>query len=185
MQQLYSSSQHWQAENKVILPSHLPISFQSSPPLILPELAGSPRVLSYRAQYLQPWELERQFLSDRCTLWLIPVKVWDTEVKQLKLGSHHYWKENKTTNSPATSPRPPHPHPSLLISVGTWETSGNEARCIAPRAAAGLNKLELYCPSHSPTGVVLWERGDLVTEEMPPQGTQGIFYHPEELEKLE
>lgn len=52
------------------------------------------------------------------------------EVRQLESGSHHYRKENKTINTPATSPNPPHPYPLRLILAEAPGTPQAAQHCI-------------------------------------------------------
>lgn len=71
----------------------------------------------------------------------------DTEMRQLRSGSHHYWgKQNHKHARGLFQPTPP-PAIKADPSIGTWDTSGSAALHLASGEARGLQGLRNPLPT--------------------------------------
>lgn len=120
-------------------------------------------------------------LQQQMRTWANPSdKGGDTEARQLRSGSHHYWEENKVTNTPEASHSPSCPHPSWLILEEAPGTPQSEQHCVwllwQPENFRGLeNPMTDVCPETE----VTWSQ----RRGPPTQGIQGIFHHPAEIQE--
>lgn len=110
----------------------------------------------------------------------------DTEARQLRSDSHHYWEENKVTNTPEASLSPSCPHPSWLILEEAPGTPQSEQHCVwllkQPENFRGLENPmtdhilpQEWCPETE----VTWSQ----RRGPPTQGIQRIFHHPAEIQE--
>lgn len=105
-------------KNKATEPGCLPSSSHSSPPHTLPELAAGPSGW-WATQHIicssENWRDRRIFPEHQVHTEANPSdRGRDTEVRQLRSGSCHYWEENKATSAPASLSKLTPPHPRWL-----------------------------------------------------------------------
>lgn len=112
VQQLFSRSYHCQTENKTTKAGHLPLPSQSSLSCTLLELASGTRIncISERWTTKQSiYNTEIAFEWQMHTVANPSDKGGDTKARQLRSGSHHYFRKTKLQTH--QWPLPTHPAP--------------------------------------------------------------------------
>lgn len=105
----------------------------------------------------------------------------NTEARQLRSGSYHYWEEDKATNIPVTSPNPTHPH---LLKLIPEEEPGTPHLHLAAGAAHGLQELETLSPatfSHKGADLRLRRLGDRGGTHLARK--KNDIFHPAEIQE--
>lgn len=167
VQQLYSSSHNFQAENSNKA-MYIPLPSQMSLPCTLQDLAGSLRKTSSKCRVTEQntynlvnW---REFLNSRHTATKPSDKGGDTEVRHLRSGSRHYWEKNKATDTTAASPSPAHPTLCGWFQQGHLGQLSTAPGC---RGSTGVSGAQNPITHHTfPLGGA-WDWSDLVTEGIP------------------